>query len=405
VAKKEVEETGPVILPAHVTPPPKPLWNRDIDWIRAALVPVTILAWLAVAVVLFWLLSHVTRTILTIVLAGVIAFALTPLVTAFERRMPRYAAITLAYVLGFGIILSLLALLATTVATQATTLVHELPLYSTRIQGYEPQILRLLRPFHVTHAELKHAQAQVTTYLQSVGTTAAKDSLGIITSILGTIVDFVLVLILSIYLTANGPKIAQLLRSETPDGQERNINRAIAAVNRVVGGYIRGTLTLATLVGVLVGVGMAVLHVPYAALLGVLAFFMEFVPIVGVLVSGAVCVSVAVFQGWQWALIVLAYFVVIHVIEGDVVGPRIMGGAIGIHPATALIALVAGTELFGLWGALFGAPLAGLVQAIVTGAWREIRGGTDVSTVAQAVGRTVEDEVTGEHRTKPLSHP
>jgi predicted PurR-regulated permease PerM len=105
----------------------------------------------------------------------------------------------------------------------------------------------------------------------------------------------------------------------------------------------------------------------------VLAFFMEFVPILGVLISGAVCVTVALFQGWVLALIVLAYFVVVHVIEGDVVGPRIMGAAVGIHPAVALIALLAGTELFGLWGALFGAPLAGLLQAFVIAAWREVR--------------------------------
>jgi predicted PurR-regulated permease PerM len=74
-------------------------------------------------------------------------------------------------------------------------------------------------------------------------------------------------------------------------------------------------------------------------------------------------------------LLVLAYFVIVHIIEGDVVGPRIMGKAVGIHPATGLIALVAGTEVFGIWGALFAAPLAGLIQAIVVAAWIEFRGG------------------------------
>jgi len=57
---------------------------------------------------------------------------------------------------------------------------------------------------------------------------------------------------------------------------------------------------------------------------------------------------------------------------------------VGIHPATALVALVAGTELFGLWGALFAAPLAGLLQAIGTAAWRELRGG-DAPALVQAV--------------------
>jgi len=155
-------------------------------------------------------------------------------------------------------------------------------------------------------------------------------------------------------------------------------------VNQVVGGYIRGTLTLAALVGVLVGGGMLVLHVPYAVLLGVLAFFMEFIPIIGVLISGTVCVLITLFQGPVVALLVLVYFAVVHVIEGDVVGPRIMGKAVGIHPATALLALVAGSEVFGLWGALFGAPLAGVLQAVGTAAWRKLRGG-DAQAVVQAV--------------------
>lgn len=138
---------------------------------------------------------------------------------------------------------------------------------------------------------------------------------------------------------------------------------------------------------------MLVLHVPYAVLLGVLAFVLEFIPIVGVLISGTVCVVVALFQGWVVALLVLAYFAVVHIIEGDVVGPCIMGKAVGIHPATALLALVAGTELLGFWGALFGAPLAGVLQAVGTAAWRELRSG-DAQAVVAAVVQTETQERT-----------
>jgi hypothetical protein len=116
---------------------------------------------------------------------------------------------------------------------------------------------------------------------------------------------------------------------------------------------------------------------------------MEFVPVLGVMISGAVCVALALFQGWLLAVIVVAYFVVVHVIEGDLVGPRIMGRAVGIHPAVALLALVAGTDLFGLWGALFGAPIAGLLQAIVLAAWKEVRrsdAGHPIAVAAAAAG-------------------
>ncbi len=361
------------------------------DWQRALFIPLTILAWLVLIVIAGWLLSHVVKTILTLVLSGVVAFALTPLVSFFSRKMPRLLAIALAYVIGFGVVIGLGALIVVTATAQVTNLVHDLPAYAGEAQHLEPQVVHVLGPFGVTTANYRHAEHQLIAYLQGIGTSTAKASLSIITGVVGTIVDIVLVLILSVYLTANGPNISLMLRRETPGAQRKHTVLLIAIVNQVVGGYVRGTLTLATLVGVLVGVGMYILHVPYAILLGVLAFFMEFVPIVGVLVSGAISITIALFQGWIVAVLVAAYFVLVHIMEGDVVGPRIMGRAVGIHPATALVALVAGTELFGLWGALFGAPIAGLLQAIGTAIWREMRG-ADPDAVLKAVVKTAEHE-------------
>jgi hypothetical protein len=144
-------------------------------------------------------------------------------------------------------------------------------------------------------------------------------------------------------------------------------------LQRVVGGYIRGQLILSTLIGLLVGLGMALFRLPYAVLLGVMAFILEFIPIIGVFISGAACVLIALTQGWFLAVLVLAYFVVVHIIEGDIVGPRVVGRAVGVHPVVSMFALLAGADLFGIWGALFAAPLAGLVQAVLAEVWHEWR--------------------------------
>src|SRR5205085_2699639 len=112
---------------------------------------------------------------------------------------------------------------------------------------------------------------------------------------------------------------------------------------------------------------------PYALLLGVLAFILEFIPVLGTLISGAICVLLALTQGWVVAIIVLAYFVFVHIIEGDVVGPRIVGKAIGLHPVISIAALIAGSELFGIWGALLASPVAGLLQALVVALWTDWR--------------------------------
>ncbi|HZU16193.1 MAG TPA: AI-2E family transporter [Candidatus Dormibacteraeota bacterium] len=367
-------------------------------WMRALLPPLTILAWLAVILVLGWLLSHVTRALLILVLSALVAFALTPLVDLLARFMPRTLATALAYVLGFGLVGAFLTYVVTTAAGQVANLAHNLPLYAHQAQGLETQIERLLAPWGVTRGQIASTESRLVAYLQQTAGSVAGQTFELLQGFFNAVIDAVLILILSVYLVANGPRLNRWLREQAPTGQRRRASMLIAIVNQVVGGYVRGTLAMATLVGVLVGVGMALLHVRYALLLGVLAFFMEFVPVLGVIISGAVCVLVALFQGWVTALLVLAYFVLVHVVEGDLAGPRIMGRAVGIHPAVALLALAAGTELFGLWGALFGAPIAGLLQAIVTAVWRELQatrvlegpGGIEVARASRVAGAEAE---------------
>ncbi|HEY4389038.1 MAG TPA: AI-2E family transporter, partial [Ktedonobacteraceae bacterium] len=135
--------------------------------------------------------------------------------------------------------------------------------------------------------------------------------------------------------------------------------------------YIRGQILLCTLISVLVGVGMQILGVPYALLLGVLTFILEFIPILGTLVTGVICVLLALTKGWILAVIVLVYFIIVHIIEGDIVGPRVVGRSVGLHPIVALAALIAGGELFGIWGALFASPIAGVLQAFLIAVWIE----------------------------------
>lgn len=339
-------------------------------WMRRLFIPLTVLAWVAVLGVVFWLAGLVAQTVILIALAVLIAYALTPVVNRLTRWMPRWVAIVIAYLIFGGALVLLIYIIAGTVATEVTNLVSTIH-SATQPGKTHNSLSEFLSRFGVPPSALDSLSKRITNSLPGL----ASQAVPIVSGVANVLVGLVVTLVLSIYFLAAGPSIGQWLRTETPLGQRHRIAYFLDTSNRVVGGYIRGQVTLAALIGVLVGFGMYFLfHLPFAVLLGIFAFVLEFIPFLGVIVSGAACVLVALTQGFLLAILVLGYFVIVHVIEGDVVGPRIVGKAVGIHPAVSLIALIAGAELFGLWGALFAAPVAGLIQSLIETFWTEYRG-------------------------------
>ena len=105
-------------------------------------------------------------------------------------------------------------------------------------------------------------------------------------------------------------------------------------------------------------------------LIGVLAFVLEFIPDIGTIITGFVAVVIALTVSWQLALITLIYTIIVDCIEGYVLSPRIIGRAVEIKPVVSLLAMIAGSELFGIWGAILAAPTMGLIQALVGAYWQ-----------------------------------
>jgi predicted PurR-regulated permease PerM len=332
------------------------------DWSRLRDISLTVLASLLVSAFLFWAAGHVIGTLLVLAIAVLLSYGLLPLVRYLTRMMPRPLAITIVYLAFFSALSGLGYLVVDTAVNQLIPLVQYLRDHSTDIQA----LLNRLG-FHPDWSALG---AQLLAQAQNVAGTLVP-LLGDFASVA---IDIIVVTVLSVYFVVNAPAVDRWVRASVPLNQRERVTFVLDTLNRVLGGYIRGQVTLATLVGLLVGVGMQVLfHLPFAVLLGVLAFVLEFIPFLGVIVSGAACVLVGLTVSPLTALLVLAYFVIVHVIEGDVVGPRIVGNAVGLHPAISLVALIAGVELFGLWGALFAAPVAGIVQALVLAVYQTWR--------------------------------
>jgi predicted PurR-regulated permease PerM len=140
----------------------------------------------------------------------------------------------------------------------------------------------------------------------------------------------------------------------------------------VLGGYLRGQFTLALIIGVLAGVGMSLLGLPYAVVLGVLAGLFELVPMFGPILSVIPAVIVALFMPFPTVLLVVLYFLVIQQLENNVLAPRIGGHCVGLHPLGAMFALLAGFQLAGLLGGPFAVALAGVLWVLIGAAYQNV---------------------------------
>jgi predicted PurR-regulated permease PerM len=339
-------------------------------WARRRDIPIAILAWLGLGGVIFWLAGYIARSLLVVTVAALLAFALTPAVKLLRRVMPRVLAVIIVYLVVLsGISLLLYAIVNTTI-DQVSSLAETIKTFLTP-QGQQQSvpIVQFFARFGVTTSQLQ----QVGQVIESQATGIVSNALPFLSGIADFMLNVIIVAVLSIYLLLDGPRAIGWLRRNAPMIQRERTHFFLDTLERVIGGYIRGQLIMSSTVGLLVGVGMTLLGVPYGVLLGVVAFILEFVPIIGTILSGVLCVLLALSKGWLIALFVLIYFIVVHVLEGDILAPRIVGRAVGVHPAVSLFALLAGAELFGIWGAVLGSPLAGLIQAVLVTIWQDWR--------------------------------
>jgi len=339
-------------------------------WARRRDIPLAILAWTAVVAVVFWAAGHIVRSLLLLIIAALLAYALAPAVKFLQRFMPRILAILIVYLLVLGALSLLIYLVMSTSIVQGLALARYIKQLLTPAANGQPTPLeQTLMSIGLSQAQIAAGREQIIQQIESI----ARSVIPILRSVFDFILDTIVVAVLSIYFLIDGARVASWIRANAPASQEQRVHFLLDTLERIVGGYIRGQLFLAFLIGILVGVGMVFVQPGYAVLLGVLAFVFAFVPVLGTFVSGATCVLLALPRGWIWAVCVLGYFVLIHIFEGEVVGPRIVGKAIGLHPIVSLTALVAGAELFGIWGALFASPLAGILQAMLVAVWKEWR--------------------------------
>jgi len=338
-------------------------------WSRRLIVSLAFLAWLALIIVIFNALGYVTTSLVILVLAALIAYAVVPLVSFLHLIMPRPLAILIVYLIILGLIAFLFYLLIITSIAQVASLAARVGAYFASGTGAPSPIVQVLRRVGISQDQITSLSKSVADQLTSTAGNLAKDVVPLVTGVAGALVNVLLTAVISIYLLVDGERAIAWIRLNAPLSWRSSTSVLLDILRRVVGGYVRGQFVLCVIVGFLVGIGMFILHVPYAVLLGTLGGFLEFIPVLGTITSGVICCVLALTQGWLIFVLALIYFVLLHIFEGYILAPRIVGKAVGLHPIVSLLALTAGGELFGPLGAILAAPVAGLIQSVMISFW------------------------------------
>ena len=306
-------------------------------------------------------------------LSVVIAYVLLPIAKLIERAMPwrrnhpslaRGIAVGLIFLVGVGAIIGLAFAVIPPTIDQGRQFIEDFPsfLNSARLT-LERWVDRYadIVPADVRVA-IEEALAGAGDIVGQATWNVAKQTLGVIAGSFTFVLALATAPILVFYLMKDSAPVRESLHKPFPSVVHPYLVEVLTIADRTLGGYIRGQLLLGAVVGTIVAVGLLLLDVPFAFLLGIVAGITELVPIIGPWVGGAVGVLVTLATEPDKVLWVILLYLIVQLLENTLLVPRIQAGSLNLHPVAIILVITIGSQYFGLWGVILGPPVVALAK-------------------------------------------
>ena len=324
------------------------------------------------AVVLFLYLIYLLRKPLSwLVIAAFIAVAAAGPVNVLQRRMKRGFAIAIVYLTLILIPIGLGALLVPPLVGEVEDLADNAPEYVQDIEDFvqDNNTLNNLNDDYDITGKLSEEAQKLPEKIPDAAGALSDIGVGVVNSVFAGVT----ILILSVFMVAGGPRwVNSFVEMQRPEHADR-IERTLQRVANAVGNYVSGALLQATIAGVSSFIVLSILGAPFAGPLAVVVFFFDLIPVVGATIAAFLVAIVMLFVNFPIALIVwVAFAIAYQQIENYVIQPQIQKRATEVDPFVVLVAVLFGSTLFGIIGAILAIPTA---AAILIGIheWREYR--------------------------------
>jgi predicted PurR-regulated permease PerM len=298
------------------------------------------------------IINMIARPLAIVILAIAIATALSPLVGRLERWMPRVLAAILVYLVLFLILVGIGFIVFPTLVEQGRAFIVAAPQYLDTIEEW------------IDNNTFLDIDEMVGTLFDQLGTIATA-LLVLPLNIASAFIEIFLILFIALYWIILIPKMKGFFLSLFAIEERNRIDYVLMRMGESMGGYIRGTAIDGFIVAIITYVGLSIIGVQYSLVLGIIAGFMEIIPILGPIIGGTLIVATALAQDPQLAIIALIFVLILQQVESNILVPNIMRSQTETSPLLVLIAILIGSTLGGLIGALVAIPLASAARVLV----------------------------------------
>lgn len=362
-----------------------------------SLLPARVRVWAGVAafVLLVAALYYVLDVLTPFIVAFAIAAILDGQLQALERRgYSRRMATALVFLLFILVVAALLLYLVPLIVSQMQGLVQDLPRY---IRGANSWFQEEFQPFLERHHHIlqrlnlpEDPQTLVNRYSEEINkqiTAWMSNLLQYVTGMLGRLLWLILIPIITFFIMVDLPRMRQRLMEMVPETSRQSVHTLAMALAVVWRGYLKGLVTVAIIYGATMSILFTVLGLRYSVVLGALAGLLYLVPYLGAMLIAVTSGLVAFFGGteqllwsytvaplsWKYTLLVVGVALGVNTLFDQLLVPRIVGGAVGLHPVASIFALIVGAKFFGIWGMLFAMPVAASLWIVLLALFPSLR--------------------------------
>jgi predicted PurR-regulated permease PerM len=303
---------------------------------------------------------RVWALLVQIMIALFIAVSLDPVVRWMVRRgVTRPQAVAIIFVLAMAVTAILVWAFVPPMVRQGNQLISDFPGYLDRVRERSPTLRQL--------ESRLDAQSQVDAWARTVPAQLGEQALGAARRVFGAVLSALLVVVLTVYLMIDLPRLRRGVVRLFPKRQRLQVNQIVNLAIDKVGAYMIGNLLISAIAGATAFVALMALDVPGALPLALLVAVTDLIPLIGATLGAAVCVIVAVATTdlWPTTVLLALFFLVYQQIENYLIAPRVLRGTVDISSIAVLLAALIGATVLGVVGAIVAIPIAATLRVVL----------------------------------------